>query len=195
MMTVRHADVCLISFYFSIDIFSLFSNDTFWNYSLLDACNFFHSPLFLLLFLSSPSPLLHFFLFYSSSLLTSSLCFFQSNHCVEHRDIHFPFLPFYLFDFYTFFFPLFAFNLLLIFPIRCFSFSIISLFFRLEEMQEYCESKVECRRKLFHEKFGYSGQPFKRCSSMCDNCRGKKDGNWGIFCLYVDFVCCFFIET
>ena len=45
---------------------------------------------------------------------------------------------------------------------------------RLEEMQAYCESKGECRRKMFHEKFGYSGQPFRSCGNMCDNCRGQK---------------------
>jgi superfamily II DNA helicase RecQ len=45
---------------------------------------------------------------------------------------------------------------------------------RLEEMQEYCETKGECRRRLFHNRFGSSGQIFKKCGNMCDNCRGKE---------------------
>ena len=128
-------------------------------------------------FSSSPLPLLFFTSFTSIPLHFSSLLFVFFRATTELSIVILIFLSFYLLGFYTFCFPLFAFNSLLIFPIRYFSFCIISLFFRLEEMQEYCESKVECRRKLFHEKFVYSGQPFKRCSSMCDNCRGKKDGN------------------
>ena len=50
------------------------------------------------------------------------------------------------------------------------------LSYRLEEMQEYCEDLVNCRRKTFSAKFGevdsseWMGGGFVRCGNMCDNC-------------------------
>lgn len=50
---------------------------------------------------------------------------------------------------------------------------------RLEEMQEYCETRLDCRRKTFAHFFG-SGDDnmgFNSCGDMCDNCirsAGKK---------------------
>ena len=58
-------------------------------------------------------------------------------------------------------------------------------------MQAYCESKGECRRKMFHEKFGYSGQPFRSCGNMCDNCKGTKNETICIVICYILF--CFIV--
>jgi hypothetical protein len=43
---------------------------------------------------------------------------------------------------------------------------------RLEEMQEYCESRLDCRRKTFARHFGSSevNTAFPPCETMCDNC-------------------------
>jgi len=49
---------------------------------------------------------------------------------------------------------------------------------RLEEMKDFCEDQVKCRRKLFSTTFGSllatGYEPaFKRCEDMCDNCRAR----------------------
>jgi RecQ family ATP-dependent DNA helicase len=41
----------------------------------------------------------------------------------------------------------------------------------LEEMRDYCEDKTHCRRKIFYEKFTDKSTTFKRCGSVCDNCK------------------------
>jgi len=43
----------------------------------------------------------------------------------------------------------------------------------LEEMQEYCENQVSCRRQVFAEKFTEVRITSQRCGRMCDNCAAK----------------------
>jgi hypothetical protein len=38
-------------------------------------------------------------------------------------------------------------------------------------MRDYCEDKIHCRRKIFYEKFTDKSTTFKRCGSVCDNCK------------------------
>eukprot|EP01041_Mallomonas_annulata_P003737 gene3737-7420_t len=42
---------------------------------------------------------------------------------------------------------------------------------RLEEMQKYCESRKDCRRKIFSDIFGFNSNiTFRNCDTLCDNC-------------------------
>jgi superfamily II DNA helicase RecQ len=41
----------------------------------------------------------------------------------------------------------------------------------LEEMQDYCENQLSCRRQTFSDKFTETRARLPRCRGMCDNCK------------------------
>lgn len=43
--------------------------------------------------------------------------------------------------------------------------------YRLEEVQEYCENQLSCRRQTFCDKFTETHTRLNRCGRMCDNCK------------------------
>jgi hypothetical protein len=51
------------------------------------------------------------------------------------------------------------------------SVTFCALTFRLEEMHEYCENALSCRRQTFSDKFTETRSRLNRCGRMCDNCK------------------------
>lgn len=51
------------------------------------------------------------------------------------------------------------------------SFYIYPVMYRLEEMHDYCENTLSCRRQTFSDKFTETRLRLNRCGRMCDNCK------------------------